>query len=274
MSVDNTSERIQKILAQEGHGSRREIESWIAAGRISVNGKIAKLGDRISSQDKVYFDGRMLRLMKATTRKLRVIAYHKPAGEVCTRKDEKGRATVFDNLPRLSHGRWISIGRLDINTLGLLLFTNDGELANRLMHPSTGIDREYAVRVIGKVDMAILRQLQKGVELEDGFARFTDIVDSGGVGVNHWYHVVLMEGRHHEVKRLWESQGVKVSRLIRVRFGPVILPRRSRPGSIRELKKAEVDEIIQCSGMEIEKIRRKITKKKNKSPLKTTKSGK
>ncbi len=253
MSVKSTSERIQKILAERGIGSRREIEKWIDAGRISVNGKVAKLGDRINDHDKVCIDGSLLRSDRSSTQKTRVIAYHKPAGEVCTRKDEQGRKTVFDHLPRINNSRWVSIGRLDINTLGLLLFTNDGQLANRLMHPSSEIEREYAVRVIGQVDKDILKRLRSGVELEDGPARFSDIVDSGGEGVNHWYHVVLMEGRNREVKRLWESQGVKVSRLMRVRFGPIILPRRSRPGSVRELDKTEVDGLIQLSDQKAEK---------------------
>ncbi len=253
MSVKSTSERIQKILAERGVGSRREIEKWIDAGRISVNGKVAKLGDRINDHDKVCIDGRVLHSGRSSTQKTRVIAYHKPAGEVCTRKDEQGRKTVFDHLPRLNNSRWVSIGRLDINTLGLLLFTNDGQLANRLMHPSSEIEREYAVRVIGQVDKDILKRLRSGVELEDGPARFSDIVDSGGEGVNHWYHVVLMEGRNREVKRLWESQGVKVSRLMRVRFGPIILPRRSRPGSVIELDKADVDRLIQLTDQKAEK---------------------
>jgi 23S rRNA pseudouridine2605 synthase len=253
MSVKSTSERIQKILAERGVGSRREIEKWIEAGRISVNGKVAMLGDRINDHDKVCIDGRVLRSGGPSTQKTRVIAYHKPVGEVCTRKDERGRKTVFDHLPRLNNSRWVSVGRLDINTLGLLLFTNDGQLANRLMHPSSEIEREYAVRVIGQVDNEILKRLRNGVDLEDGPARFSDIVDSGGEGANHWYHVVLMEGRNREVKRLWESQGVKVSRLIRVRFGPIILPRRSRPGSVRDLDKTEVDRLIQLADQKTEK---------------------
>jgi len=269
MSVENSSERIQKVLAQEGFGSRREIESWITEGRILVNGEVAKLGDRIKLSDKIKLDGRLLRLLKTTKQTIRVIAYHKPAGEVCSRKDEKGRKTVFDHLPRLNRGRWISVGRLDINTFGLLLFTNYGELAHRLMHPSTGIDREYAVRVIGQVEKEKLEHMLKGVELEDGLARFTDIVDSGGEGVNHWYHVALMEGRNREVKRLWESQGIKVSRLIRVRFGPIILLRRSRPGSVRELEQDEIKELMQWTGIEVDqKIKSK--KKKRKTSTKRT----
>jgi len=245
MSGQQKPERIQKVLARMGLGSRREIESWIKDERIKVNGKLARLGDVITSDDRVELDKRQVKFPKKTNTRVRVITYHKPAGEICTRKDEQGRTTVFSKLPRLKGARWVSIGRLDINTSGLLLFTNDGDLANRLMHPSSNIDREYAVRVIGRVDEAMLKQLQKGVELEDGPAHFSDIVDSGGDGANHWYHVTLMEGRNHEVKRLWESQGVKVSRLMRVRFGPIILSRRSRPGSVTELEGKDLDTLFE-----------------------------
>ncbi len=245
MSDRKTPERIQKVLARMGLGSRREIESWIKAGRIKVNGSLAKLGDVITTEDRVQLDKKQIKFPKKTDSRPKVIAYHKPAGEICTRKDAEGRTTVFSKLPRLKGARWISIGRLDINTYGLLLFTTDGDLANRLMHPSSGVDREYAVRVVGKVDEDMLRQLQEGVELEDGPAHFSDIVDSGGEGANHWYHVTLMEGRNHEVKRLWESQGITVSRLIRVRFGPIILPRNSRVGTIRELDDKELDALYE-----------------------------
>ncbi len=245
MSDTKTPERIQKVLARMGLGSRREIESWIKAGRIKVNGKLAKLGDVITTEDRVQLDKKQIKFPRKTDSRPRVIAYHKPAGEICTRKDTQGRTTVFNNLPRLKGSRWVSIGRLDINTYGLLLFTNDGDLANRLMHPSSNIDREYAVRVVGKVDEDMLKRLQAGVELEDGPAHFSDIVDSGGEGANHWYHVTLMEGRNHEVKRLWETQGITVSRLIRVRFGPILLPRNSRIGTVRELDDKELDALYE-----------------------------
>lgn len=245
MSEQKASERIQKVLARMGLGSRREIESWIREGRITVGGKLAKLGDSITTEDRVQLDKKQIKFPKKINSKPKVIAYHKPAGEICTRKDTEGRVTVFSKLPRLKGSRWISIGRLDINTYGLLLFTTDGDLANRLMHPSSGIDREYAVRVVGKVDEEMLRRLQTGVELEDGSAHFSDIVDSGGDGVNHWYHVTLMEGRNHEVKRLWESQGITVSRLIRVRFGPIILSRSSRVGTVREIEDKELGELYE-----------------------------
>ncbi len=241
MSEQKTPKRIQKVLAHMGLGSRREIESWIKAGRIMVNGKIAKLGDSITAEDRVQLDKKQVKFPKKMDSRPKVITYHKPAGEICTRKDAEGRTTVFSKLPRLKGSRWISIGRLDINTYGLLLFTTDGDLANRLMHPSSGVDREYAVRVVGKVDEEMLQRLQAGVELEDGQAHFSDIVNSGGEGANHWYHVTLMEGRNHEVRRLWESQGITVSRLIRVRFGPIILPRDSRVGTVRELNGKELN---------------------------------
>jgi len=202
MSEKKTPERIQKVLARMGLGSRREIESWIKEGRIVVNGNLARLGDAITDEDRVQLDKKQIKFPRKTDSRPRVIAYHKPAGEICTRKDAEGRTTVFSKLPRLKGSRWVSIGRLDINTYGLLLFTNDGDLAHLLMHPSSGIDREYAVRVVGKVDEEMLKRLQEGVELEDGPAHFSDIVDSGGDGANHWYHVTLMEWRNHEVKRL------------------------------------------------------------------------
>lgn len=244
MSQPKSAERIQKVLASAGLGSRREIEGWIAAGRISINGKPARPGDRLSAHDKVRLDGRVLKLQPLLPVKTRILAYHKPAGEICSHRDEKGRATVFDSLPRLKHGRWINIGRLDINTSGLLLFTNDGDLAHRLMHPSSEIEREYAVRVFGEVSREALDRMRKGIRLEDGIARFISIRDGGGQGSNHWYHVVLQEGRKHEVRRLWESQGVMVSRLVRIRFGPCVLPKQLRSGQYRELKPDEVKDFI------------------------------
>lgn len=246
MSIPRKSEgeRIQKVLANAGLGSRREIEGWIREGRIRVNGRTAVPGDRIGPRDKVRIDGRDIHLEKAAPDKPRVLAYYKPAGEVCSRRDEKGRKSVFDRLPRLKRGRWINIGRLDINSIGLLLFTNNGELANRCMHPSSRMEREYAVRVMGEATTEQLDNLRRGVQLEDGTARFTDIVDSGGKGSNHWYHVVIMEGRNREVRRLWESQGLTVSRLMRVRYGPYILPRRKRPGDFWDLDDAEVRKLM------------------------------
>jgi 23S rRNA pseudouridine2605 synthase len=222
------NEKLQKVLARAGVASRRTAEKYILDGRITINGQLAKLGDRVDFKAEILFDGKPVRLQKTPTR---VLLYHKPIGEVCTRSDEKGRKTVFENLPKCTHGRWISIGRLDLNTSGVLLFTNDGALANRLMHPSAQIEREYAVRILGRVDKNMLARLTTGVTLEDGPAKFTRIKCAGGKGVNVWYHVVLTEGRNREVRRLWESQGVTVSRLIRIRFGNVTLPRTLKPGS-------------------------------------------
>ncbi|MCZ6803378.1 MAG: pseudouridine synthase [Proteobacteria bacterium] len=239
-------ERIQKVLANAGHGSRREIETLIRDGKISVNGKLAVLGQRIDHKDRIAINSHSIRLHLQREKKPKVLAYYKPAGEVCTRKDEKGRDTVFMKLPRLRNSRWINIGRLDLNTTGLLLFTTDGELANKLMHPSNQIEREYAVRVFGQATKDQFRALRAGVELEDGFAKFTDIVESGGEGANHWYHVVIMEGRNREVRRLWESQDLKVTRLIRTRFGPYLLPRSKRPGQNWRLDDKEIAALMEA----------------------------
>lgn len=242
-----TAERLQKVLARTGLGSRREIEGWIRAGRIKVDGVIAELGAQLSGGETVTLDGKPLSVGAPDT--LRVIAYHKPVGELCTRHDAEGRPTVFDQLPRLAQGRWIGVGRLDINTSGLLLFTNDGELANRLMHPSQQIEREYAVRIFGEIDGLILNRLLEGVVLEDGPARFLALRDAGGSGANHWYHVVLGEGRNREVRRLWEAQGVQVNRLIRVRYGPIELGRRPPAGKWRELVPEEIAALRAAAGL-------------------------
>lgn len=237
------SEKIQKVLARAGLASRRTIEEWIVQGRISINGHKAKLGDRIEKNAYICVDGRPISKLLIDEHPRRVLAYNKPLGEVSSRKDDKGRPIVFENLPKLTEGRWISIGRLDVNTSGLLLFTNDGDFANKLMHPSTQIEREYAVRVYGEVDRKMLTQLHKGVELEDGMARFESISYSGGEGTNHWYHVVLKEGRNRLVRRLWESQQVKVSRLIRIRYGTISLPRSLRTGRWLELEKSSLESL-------------------------------
>lgn len=228
------NEKIQKVLARAGLASRREIERWISDKRINVNGKIATLGDRISELDKVLVDGKPFYTKKSTPRR-RVILYHKSEGSICTRSDPEQRKTVFDTLPVLRNGRWVAIGRLDINTSGLLLFTTDGELANRLMHPSYEIEREYAVRVLGEVSKQMLNTLTKGVIIEGEKTRFDQIRDAGGSGANHWYHVILKEGRNREVRKLWESQGLTVSRLMRVRFGPIKLKKYLRPGKWEEM---------------------------------------
>jgi len=223
-----SSQKLQKFLADAGLASRREIERMIEAGMITVNRERAHVGQRINGDEKIEVNGKPFRIEQAD--ETEVIMYHKPEGQVATRHDEQGRETVFDALPRLRKGRWIMVGRLDINTSGLLLFTNNGELANRLMHPSSEIEREYAVRVYGEVSPEILQRLTEGVELEDGFSRFSRIIDAGGEARNHWYHVILNRGRNREVRRLWESQGVSVSRLIRVRFGSFVLPPRLKKG--------------------------------------------
>ncbi|WP_226570520.1 23S rRNA pseudouridine(2605) synthase RluB [Mangrovibacter yixingensis] len=231
------SEKLQKVLANAGHGSRREIEGMIAAGRVSVDGKIATLGDRVevSVVLKVRIDGHLVSLRESAQQICRVLAYYKPEGELCTRSDPEGRPTVFDRLPKLRGARWIAVGRLDVNTCGLLLFTTDGELANRLMHPSREVEREYAVRVFGQVDDTKLRDLQRGVQLEDGPAAFKTLRFTGGEGMNQWYNVTLTEGRNREVRRLWEAVGVQVSRLIRVRYGDIPLPKQLPRGGWVEL---------------------------------------
>lgn len=237
--------RIQKLLADAGYGSRREIETWITAGRVAVNGKPAELGQRVNVDDRLSLDGKPLRLDMAKVPELRVIAYNKPEGEICSRRDPEGRPSVFDSLPRLRDGRWVIIGRLDLNTSGLLLATNWGELANRLMHPGYQIEREYMSRVLGSVDDAMLQRLQSGVMLEDGEAAFDRIgvrADSGD-RANQWYSVVLREGRNREVRRLWESQGVQVNRLKRIRFGPIALNSRDRRGTWRDLDNAEIRDL-------------------------------
>lgn len=232
------SEKLQKVLANSGHGSRREIEAIIQAGRISVNGKIATLGDRIevSQATKVRIDGHVVAIRESEENICRILAYYKPEGELCTRKDPEGRPTVFDRLPKIRGSRWIAVGRLDVNTSGLLLFTTDGELANRLMHPSREVEREYAVRVFGHVDEEKLKQLRKGVQLEDGTASFKSISFQGGEGINQWYNVTLTEGRNREVRRLWEAVDVQVSRLIRVRYGDLGLPKGLPRGGYTELE--------------------------------------
>ncbi|MDJ0877377.1 MAG: pseudouridine synthase [Halieaceae bacterium] len=240
-------EKLQKVLARAGIGSRREMERWIEAGRVQIDGRQAKLGDRVDGEAAISVDGRAV--SQAEVDKTRVLLYHKPPGEVCSRKDPEGRKTVFDKLPRLKHGRWISVGRLDFNTSGLLLFTTDGELANALMHPSSNIEREYMVRVKGEVDQDTINRLTEGVMLEDGVARFTDIVDGGGEGTNHWYYVVIMEGRTREVRRLWESQDCVVSRLKRTRYGNVFIPSRVKQGMYVELDKKEVKGLYQLADL-------------------------
>ncbi len=235
------SEKVQKVLARAGKGSRREIETMISEGRVSIDGKVAFLGDRITGTEQIRLDGHNVKLTAQDEDICRVLMYNKPEGEMCTRKDPEGRPTVFDRLPPLETGRWVAVGRLDINTSGMLLFTTDGELANRLMHPSQKVEREYAVRVFGEINEGMLQRLRAGVTLEDGPARFQKITYRGGEGRNHWFHVVLSEGRNREVRRLWESQEVQVSRLIRVRYGDMQMQRQLPLGGWRELGLKEVN---------------------------------
>lgn len=235
------TEKLQKVLARSGHGSRREIEAKIAAGRIRVNGKVAQLGERVDADAKVRIDGHEVEIKPEKEVICRVLMYHKPEGELCTRKDPEGRPTVYDRLPRMSGARWVAVGRLDVNTSGLLLFTTDGELANRLMHPSQQVEREYAVRVFGEVDDKMMSRLKKGVQLEDGPAHFNSIKPAGGDGMNRWYHVTISEGRNREVRRLWESQEVQVSRLIRVRYGDIPLEQGLPQGGWSEMPLEQVN---------------------------------
>ena len=253
-------EKLQKVLARCGLGSRREMETWIQSGRIDVNGKTAKLGDRVDDKSRIVVDSKPLERVPAE--KTRCILYHKPTAEVCTRDDPQGRRTVFARLPKLKSGRWISIGRLDYNTSGLLLFTTDGDLANALMHPSSNIEREYMVRVMGEWDESMLARMLEGVTLEDGVARFADIQDGGGDGINHWFYVVLMEGRNREVRRLWESQGLTVSRLKRVRYGDVFIPSRVKQGQWVELDNKEIKSLYRMTDLPIKDVQRTTVKER------------
>lgn len=244
-----TEERIQKILAQLGLASRREIEDWIREGRITLNGRPAILGDRCGPSDRVTVNGRAIDLGRGWAEPTRVLLYHKPSGEIVARRDPEGRPVIFTQLPRPSRGRWIAVGRLDINTQGLLLVTTNGELANRLMHPSRQIEREYAVRVMGPVPDTVLDRLSRGVVLEDGPARFETLREAGGEGVNRWFHVTLREGRNRIVRRMWESQAVTVSRLIRVRFGHLGLPPRLKARTFMELSVEQVAALMESVGL-------------------------
>ncbi len=238
-------QRVQKLLADLGLGSRREIETWISAGRISVNGVRAVLGSKASAQDQISLDGRPLsRRSQAKAALPRVLLLNKLEGVVCSRRDPEGRPTCFDQLPPLRPGRWINVGRLDVATSGLLLFTNDGALAHALMHPSSAIDREYAARVDRQLDAATMQALVGGVLLDDGMAKFSDLQHAGGSQRNHWYHLTITEGRNREVRRLFESQQVQVSRLKRVRFGPVVLPSALKRGQFLEMNPADVSQLL------------------------------
>ncbi len=246
------NDKLQKLLAHAGQGSRREIEKWIAEGRITVNGKRAKLGDRASHSDRILVDGRLMQLQSTRFEPIKALVYHKPEGEICTRKDPKGRPTVFENLPGIPNGRWVSVGRLDINTSGLLLFTNSGELANKLMHPSTGLEREYLVRIRGRASDKTLSELtQKGVVIDGKPAKFESVVaaDMSEEGTNHWYRVVIKEGRYREVRRMWDEVGHLVSRLKRVRYGTIKLTRDLKRGHVSKMAPMQLEKMITSAGL-------------------------
>ena len=232
--------RIHKILADHGIGSRRGIESLIRQKKVLVNGQLAIIGQLVSEKDSFEIEGRSIKLLKKDPTKRRVLMYNKRVGEISSRNDPDHKKTIFDSLPKLRSGRWVSVGRLDINTSGLILFSNDGSFANNLMHPSSNIEREYIARVHGHVSEKIVNNLIKGVKLEDGFAKFSD-VQSGRKGkTNQWFAMVIMEGRSREVRRLWESQGLEISRLKRVRYGNLFLPANLKLGAFKELTKSEI----------------------------------
>jgi 23S rRNA pseudouridine2605 synthase len=245
---EGESEKLHKVLARVGMGSRRSMEEVIASGRVSVNGRPAHIGMRVGPRDDVRLDGQRLRLETPRNR-VRILLYHKPEGEIVTRSDPGNRITVFERLPPLRGAKWIAVGRLDINSSGLLIFTTEGELANRLMHPSFEVDREYAVRTMGQLGADQITLLTKGIELEDGTAHVDSLVHRGGEGLNQWYGVVLSEGRNREVRRLFEAVGLQVSRLIRVRYGKIEMPPRLKRGQIMELEPNQVQDVLRWVGL-------------------------
>jgi len=248
-------ERLQKVLAQMGYASRRQIEVWIQSGRIQVNGRVAQLGHSVTVDDSIFIDGKPVK-QPVRPIHIQVLAYHKPEGQVCSANDPAGRDTVFNHLPKVET-RWVMVGRLDINTSGLLLFTTDGEMAHRLMHPSYHIEREYAVRVLGDVQSEHLMRLSHGVELDDGMAHFTHVSAAGGEGANRWYYVCLKEGRNREVRRLWEALGFQVSRLMRIRYGLYQLPPRLRRGQYQLLADEEINQLRQL--VDLPRMKHKLT---------------
>ena len=253
--VPGKPERLHKLLAQSGIGSRREMEELIVEGRVNVNGETAQVGQSASPGDRIKVNGKLVHL-KFSNRLPRVIIYHKPEGEIVSRDDPEHRPTVFTSLPRMSGGRWVAVGRLDFNTSGLLLFTTSGDLANRLMHPRYNLVREYAVRVLGELPEGAKEQLLAGVELDDGVAQFATFEEAGGEGANRWYRVSLFEGRNREVRRMFESVGVVVSRLMRVRYGPFVLPSNLKRGHVLELGEADVKKLMTDFDMESPAIQR------------------
>ncbi len=252
VEVPQNGERIQKVLARGGLASRREIERWITEGRLKINGNLVTQGAHLKVGDYLQLNDRVVNWEKFERQPTRALIYHKPTGEIVSRNDPQGRPTIFANLPKLDTSRWISVGRLDVNTSGLLLVTNNGELANKLMHPSTEVEREYAVRILGDVPDEKFELLKQGVMLEDGLAKFDQIYFMGGEGANKWYHVIVTEGRNRLVRRLWESQNVVVSRLMRVRYGPVVLSDGLRTGKCYELNQKELDLLFEFAGLPVE----------------------
>lgn len=247
-------EKLQKFLANRGYGSRRQVEQWISDGRVRLNNSVAKIGDRVSINDSIFLDNKKVRSRELV--ETHIIVYNKPEGLVSTTKDTRGRPLVFDNLPPLKRGKWISVGRLDINTSGLMLFTTNGELANRLMHPKYSIDRKYLVRVYGKVEKKNIEALKKGILIGDEYSRFKSIefkneVFKDQVRLNNWFQVTLGSGKNREVRSLWESQGFEVSRLKRISYGPVILPSFVRPGNYSYLSEKEVAQLANLVNLNI-----------------------
>ena len=253
-SGDGATAKLQKVLAQAGLGSRREMEELVRAGRVTVNGELARIGARVGPNDVIRVEGRVVRGAERK-RPPRVLLYHKPEGEIVSRDDPAGRASVFDRLPPVRGAKWLAVGRLDYNTGGLLLLTTEGELANRMMHPRYGLEREYAVRVRGRLTEEQLARLRSGIPLDDGMARCDAVEDGGGEGANRWYRVVIREGRNRILRRLFDALGLTVSRLMRVRFGSVTLPPRLKRGQYVELPPREVQHLLASLGFQRTDVR-------------------
>jgi len=247
--VDATH-KLQKVLAQAGLGSRRDMEQWIIAGRVTVNSATARIGARVGAHDEVKVDGRILQAA-APSQLPQVLLYHKPEGEIVSSDDPAGRPSVFDKLPRLRGAKWVAVGRLDFNSCGLLVFTTSGEIANRMMHPSFELEREYAVRVLGQLTEEQIARLRSGIRLNDGVARCESVASEGGEGANRWYRIVLKEGRNRIVRRMFEALALQVSRLMRVRFGPIGLPTRLRRGQFQELAPEETRQLLTVLGLPV-----------------------